>query len=838
MILKLRHFVYLFAILLIVIAGTTFLALRSQATEVNRLAIALAPIIDTNRKVFEAMTEANSGLLGYQISNDPSRLTMFLDARTRALAALVKLQDKLVSWPEHNATDYTLNMDLGVRQHLAVQKWSSYAMNSERTVAQRYRIEILHGAALFDNFRRTNAALGDYLKIERDHTLDSARANSAAKMRYVMVATFAALVAILIVGQRFTRSVNVPIIGMRDTLIRQREGDLGARIREDFGFSEIRSLASEFNALAEKNLATQLHVEDVSARIASLMDLSLTLGQERSLEALLIQIVESARKVLDARYAAIGVLDVSGTMLAQFVTAGISPEENAAIGMLPQGRGLLGVIIRDPQVLRIEHMKDDPNSAGFPLHHPPMDSFLGVPILIKGKVFANLYLTDKIGGPFTAEDEQIVQSLALQVAVAVESVHRYEVERQRANMLESVREIEFAIRGVSDIQQALDVLCTALGEALGVDRVIAKVGDSDHKLRLGAQWHLASVGDLAEDLVPYIGPLAAELWRSSEYLAVDDLAAPRKLSQQGQIFHGYTDARAAIIVPIGLGDQVIGVIYVIMVQNPRQWTESEINAVQRVTAFVARIIVEAESRANQSEHIERLEWLEHQKSNFVATVSHELRTPLTSIIGYLELLQNDNTGQLTEDQQRMLDAMDRNASRLHSLIKNLLVLNQSESERLMLNVTDVSMRELIITTCQELYPLAQSGTVKLDINAGSEAAIIRGDRGQLQSVVVNIVTNAIKFSHPGGLVTIRCMLDQVAGKVRFTCQDHGIGISADDQSELFTRFYRASNATAQMIPGIGLGLSIVKQIVHDHGGQVRLTSVEGDGTTVVVDLPL
>jgi signal transduction histidine kinase len=87
-------------------------------------------------------------------------------------------------------------------------------------------------------------------------------------------------------------------------------------------------------------------------------------------------------------------------------------------------------------------------------------------------------------------------------------------------------------------------------------------------------------------------------------------------------------------------------------------------------------------------------------------------------------------------------------------------------------------------------------------------------------------------------VTIRCTPDKRTRRIKFTCQDRGIGIPADDQKQLFNRFYRASNATHQLIPGTGLGLSIVKKIVHDHGGEVRLTSVEGEGTTVVIDLPM
>ena len=103
---------------------------------------------------------------------------------------------------------------------------------------------------------------------------------------------------------------------------------------------------------------------------------------------------------------------------------------------------------------------------------------------------------------------------------------------------------------------------------------------------------------------------------------------------------------------------------------------------------------------------------------------------------------------------------------------------------------------------------------------------------------MNIVSNAIKFSRPGGVDTIGCTVDHDSHRVLFTCQDRGIGIPIDDQAQLFTRFYRASNAQDQAIRGTGLGLSIVKQIVEDHGGELRLSSVEGEGTTIVMDLPL
>src|SRR5665811_1975493 len=436
-----------------------------------------------------------------------------------------------------------------------------------------------------------------------------------------------------------------------------------------------------------------------------------------------------------------------------------------------------------------------------------------------------------------------IRSLAADFnALTEQNLGLQQTQARGLSMHQLTFEIERAIRTAPDTQQALDVLCAALGEGLGADRVMANTVDADHKVLLGAQWHLPDLpplGDIPDDLVPHVGRLAEELWLAEGFAARDDFLAPEVQSRErSRIFHRETGARAVIMVPIGLGDRVIGMIYVLMVHEPRGWTASEANAVQQVAAFVARVIVEADYRAHQSEYVERLERLDRQKTEFLATVSHELRTPLTSISGYLELLQDGDASELTGEQHRMLEVIDRNTSRLRGLIEDLLVLNRIESGGLKVNIAPVSMRELIAHAGQELSPLAHRGAIELDIDAGPEAAIVHGDRGDLQRAVVNIVSNAVKFSRPGGVVTLRCTLDQGARRVLVTCQDRGIGIPADDQGRLFTRFYRASNTTDQAIPGTGLGLAIVKQIVEDHGGELRLTSVEGEGTTVVMDLPL
>ncbi|MCW2923023.1 MAG: putative Histidine kinase [Thermoleophilia bacterium] len=183
-----------------------------------------------------------------------------------------------------------------------------------------------------------------------------------------------------------------------------------------------RHLAAPLGALAErKHLRAQLRTEH------ALVGAGKALAEERTLEGVLQRIVELACELVDARYGALGVLDESGQALANFITVGADAATRAAIGDLPTGQGILGVLINDAQPLRLATLGDDPRSVGFPANHPPMTSFLGVPIISRGEVKGRIYLTEKRGASsFSAEDERVVVTLASQAAIAMQSAELYE----------------------------------------------------------------------------------------------------------------------------------------------------------------------------------------------------------------------------------------------------------------------------------------------------------------------------------------------------------------------------------------------------------------------------
>ena len=185
-------------------------------------------------------------------------------------------------------------------------------------------------------------------------------------------------------------------------------------------------------------------------RLRVLVDAGIALSSELSLDALLQRLVEIAAELTGARYAALGVVDRSGEGLESFVTTGIDAETHAAIGDLPRGRGILGALIRDAQPLRLHDLSADPRSVGFPRNHPPMQTFLGVPVLLRGVVYGDLYLTEREDGEdFSAEDQELVQLLAAQAAVAIENARLYENSTRWLRQLESLHEIGDAIAGSS-----------------------------------------------------------------------------------------------------------------------------------------------------------------------------------------------------------------------------------------------------------------------------------------------------------------------------------------------------------------------------------------------------
>src|SRR3954464_1248895 len=228
---------------------------------------------------------------------------------------------------------------------------------------------------------------------------------------------------------------------------------------------------------------SSLHESD---RLRALVDTGIAINSELSLDGVLERIVEAAARVTGARYAALGVIDPTGTSLERFVTYGVDDETRAVIGDLPRGRGVLGALITDARTLRLRDLAEDPRSVGFPPGHPPMKTFLGTPIVLRGVAYGNLYLTEKEGDlDFDDEDEELVSLLAAQAAVAIENARLYESATAWSRQLESLQEIGTALASELDLPRLLQLIAVRLRQLIGA-RLVAIALPSGAALRVEA----------------------------------------------------------------------------------------------------------------------------------------------------------------------------------------------------------------------------------------------------------------------------------------------------------------------------------------------------------------
>ncbi len=233
---------------------------------------------------------------------------------------------------------------------------------------------------------------------------------------------------------------------------------------------------------------------------------------------------------------------------------------------------------------------------------------------------------------------------------------------------------------------------------------------------------------------------------------------------------------------------------------------------------------------------QRMLELDRAKGEFVSSVSHELRTPLTSMLGYTELLADDNSENLTDEQHLLVERIERNGGRLLHLVEDLLTLARMEDGNLVLNRVATDLREAVRHGTDVVSHTAHRNRVAVYVELPPEPVLLDGDPAYLERLVLNLVSNAIKFTKEGGSVTVSL---SVGGDVaELQVADTGMGIPLEEQGRLFRRFFRSSLATEHAIPGTGLGLHIVRSIVEAHNGRIDFESTPGEGTTFTCVVPL
>ena len=537
-------------------------------------------------------------------------------------------------------------------------------------------------------------------------------------------------------------------------------------------------------------------------RLRVLVDAGIALSSELSLDALLQRIVETAAELTGARYAALGVIDKAGQGLERFLTTGIDADTHAAIGDLPRGRGILGVLIREAQALRLHDIADDPRSVGFPRHHPPMKTFLGVPIVLRGVAYGNLYLTEKEGGvDFSEEDEELTQLLAAQAAVAIENARLYESSTRWLRQLESLNEIGNALAAEIELEPLLALVARRLRELVDARLVLIALPDGD-ALRVAAAEGEGTYGIVGMQL-EFAGSKAGRVLERGRSERVDSVLEDPEIDQQAARRLG---VHSALFVPLLARNEGIGVIIAHDKAGPTPSFNDDDLRLAETLAARAAVAVDLSERVSRDAVRRVVEAQEVERARLARELHDETGQALTSILLGLKPLE-----------ERATNDEDRSAVRS---LRELVVSTLQDVRRLAVELRPSVLDDFGLTSAVERLAESyreQSGLhVDLQAQLGKERLPPVVETA-LYRIIQEALTNIVKHA---GASRVSILLTQRDGTAVAVLEDDGAGFDTG------------------AIRGDGLGLVGMRERVGLLGGGLRIESSPGAGTTVRAEVPL
>ena len=543
------------------------------------------------------------------------------------------------------------------------------------------------------------------------------------------------------------------------------------------------------------------HTEQVD-RLRLLITAGISLSSELSLDVLLQRIVETAAQLTGARYAALAVVDTTGKGLERFLTTGIDAEAREAIGDAPQGRGVLGVVFREARPLRLSDIADDARSVGFPPGHPEMTAFLGVPILLRGVVYGNLYLADKTdGSEFTEEDEEFTQLLGAQAAVAIENARLNETSTRWLRQLESLNEIGNALSSQLELEPQLGIVAARLRELLDARIVLVAIPDTPDALRVAAADGEGSEAVLGSRL----GLGASKAGRVLERAVseqVDSVAEDPEVDQEAALRMGVS---TALYVPLIVEGRAIGVV----VAHDKKGDDSRFGDEDvRVAESVAKraaLAIDLSRRVSRDAMRRVVDAQELERKRLARELHDETGQALTSILlGLKELERGTRTD---GDRERV------------AAVRDLVVSTLQDVRRLAVELRPAALDDYGLTPALERLVEShrqQDGniTIDLEIRLGGERLPADAET-TMYRIVQEALTNIARHA---GATRVSVLVTRKPGAAVLVVEDNGEGFDASS-------------------PTAGLGLAGMRERVVLVGGRFRLETSPGTGTTVAAEVP-
>jgi signal transduction histidine kinase len=553
---------------------------------------------------------------------------------------------------------------------------------------------------------------------------------------------------------------------------------------------------------------------DPGNTIRGVLDVARSVLSELDVDVVLRRVLEAARELTGAQYAALGVLDDDRSALKRFVTVGLTEDERAEIGPLPRGRGVLGELISHPVPLRLADVKAHPRSYGFPLGHPPMRTFLGTPVLVRGKPWGNLYLTDKAGGDeFSEADEENVVVLADFAGVAIDHARSYAgVESRRAELqvtvdaLDASLEISRAVGGETDVTTILELVAKRGRSLISARSLLIE-------LRHGNELVVAAgSGELPPGIVgrrmALADTVASAAMRSGTTQHLTDELNRARFTQYGLGRFGM-NAAGGIVVPLTFRSNSYGVLVAIdRVEDGPNFGHSDQSLLESFASSAAIAVATAQAAADDR-RAERLAASEAERTRWARELHDETLQGLASMRLRLELArQSDEPEALRAAIEETIDQLRSEAVSLRTLITELrpALLDQLG--------TQAAIEALVERAVHD----------GLEIDLAIDFAYGRGEvttrhSPELETTIYRIVqealTNARKHGHAKRAVV---EITEDDYEIHITVRDDGAGFDTSEESD-------------------GFGLVGMRERAELFRGQVEVASEPGGGTTITVILP-
>jgi signal transduction histidine kinase/HAMP domain-containing protein len=721
-------------------------------------------------------------------------------------------------------------------------------------VAEARKRQLTEAGPLADQLERFTNDLVNKAELDLAASIDASHAAYMTSRWIVIGFAVGSIGLALVLGYAISWSLIGPVKLMDSRLRLVASGDLSQRV-EVSNRDELGALAVQFNRMADQlqesytkqEKRTRQLTEALEQQTATSEILHVISRSQTDVQPVFDTIVRSVVRLCDGLFSTLYQFD--GELIyrvAQHNYSAEALEESDRVFPARPTRAILsGRAILERAVVHIPDVEVDPE-----FQHPALSRAIGwrsglfVPMLREGAPVGSIAVTRSEPGPFSDNEIELLKTFADQAVIAIENVRLFkELEARTGELTRSVEqltalgEVSQAVSSTLDVETVLDTIVSHASQLAGADACGIYEYDEDAQMfhvRATHNFDAAFVARLRAMPLHKGEGAAGRATEAHEPIQIADIAAPGAYESRIRdllIGAGY---RAVLSVPLLREEQIIGSLSLVR-RVPGDYSPEVIEVLKTFATQSALAIQNARLFREIADKSRQLETASRHKSEFLANMSHELRTPLNAIIGFSEILAERMFGEVNEKQAEYLRDILESGRHLLSLINDILDLSKIEAGRMELEATDFDLPSAIDNALILVRERATRRGITLGRTIDERLGMLRGDERKVKQVLLNLLSNALKFTPEGGQIDVSVGVQNGVAEVAVT--DTGVGIAPEDQEAVFEEFRQVGTADKK-VEGTGLGLALSRKFIELHGGKIWVESEVGKGSTFTFTLPV